>query len=591
MRTKERLEVGYRLNGRYRVCRSLGQGGFGITYLAEDELLGQKIVIKEYFPACFARRAEDGSIRITEETDRAAFTEGRNRFLREARILTSLLDVPGVVKAWNYFRENQTAYLVMEYVQGISLRSWLEQNKEVPSFDEALEMLRPVVLALESIHKKGLLHRDITPDNLMVGANGTVKLLDFGSARSYLREKDSEMTQTVLLKSGYAPPEQYDGKSVQGPWTDIYALSATLYEMITGCMPEDALQRQIRDELLEPSVYGARITPEQEEHLLKRGLALDERERYASVREFSSDFYPEEKMREVRYGRSGWRMAAICGGGVLAAGLLLASGLYAFGALSGTHTEKRAGNLDRGSREYEAFLEFVEEQGETEEFLNTVEDMATEAERIPDSRQERSEDVRRYRLDASAVRKLALPGNAYYDIDATPKEVLGLLQADGISEGLSPEYSKEQFTVTTGDYGIIRTDFTVEEIYQMEDSIWLILDYDYNNGKLHELRIVPRQEKNRERAISLALALLDGLLPKSTQTQPLSAAQILDAMEESQTAQARGAYTYTAWPRGDLELRLCTLPEESLPWITASVAPCIGISIRHYLENAPAYYW
>lgn len=590
MRTKERLEVGYRLNGRYRVCRSLGQGGFGITYLAEDELLGQKIVIKEYFPACFARRAEDGSIRITEETDRAAFTEGRNRFLREARILTSLLDVPGVVKAWNYFRENQTAYLVMEYVQGISLRSWLEQNKEVPSFDEALEMLRPVVLALESIHKKGLLHRDITPDNLMVGANGTVKLLDFGSARSYLREKDSEMTQTVLLKSGYAPPEQYDGKSVQGPWTDIYALSATLYEMITGCMPEDALQRQIRDELLEPSVYGAKITPEQEEHLLKRGLALDERERYTSVREFSSDFYPEEKMREVRYGRSGWRMAAICGG-ALAAGLLLASGLYAFGALGGTHTEKRAGNLDRGSREYEAFLEFVEEQGETEEFLNTVEDMATEAERIPDSRQERSEDVRRYRLDASAVRKLALPGNAYYDIDATPKEVLGLLQTDGISEGLSPEYSKEQFTVTTGDYGIIRTDFTVEEIYQMEDSIWLILDYDYNNGKLHELRIVPRQEKNRERAISLALALLDGLLPKSTQTQPLSAAQILDAMEESQTAQARGAYTYTAWSRGDLELRLCTLPEESLPWITASVASCIGISIRRYLENAPAYHW
>ena len=566
MRTKERLEIGYRLNGRYRVCRSLGQGGFGITYLAEDELLGQKIVIKEYFPAAFARRAEDGSIRIMEETDRADFTEGRNRFLREARILTSLLDVPGVVKAWNYFQENQTAYLVMEYVQGISLRSWLEQNGEVPSFDEALEMLRPVVLALANIHKKGLLHRDITPDNLMVGANGTVKLLDFGSARSYLREKDSEMTQTVLLKSGYAPPEQYDGKSVQGPWTDIYALSATLYEMITGCMPEDALQRQIRDELLEPSVYGAKITPEQEEHLLKRGLALDERERYTSVQEFSSDFYPEEKMREVRYGRSGRRIAAISGG-VLAAGLLLTSGLYAFGALGGTHTEKRAGNLDRGSREYEAFLEFVEEQGETEEFLN------------------------KYMLDAAAVRELALPGNAYYDMDATPKEVLGLLQADGISEGLSPEYSSEQFTVTTGDYGIIRTDFTVEEIYQLEDDIWLILDYDYNNGKLHELRIVPRQEKNRERATSLALTLLDGLLSESTQAQPLSAAQILDAMAESQAAQARGAYTYIAWPRGNLELRLCTLSEESLPWITASVAPCIGISIRRYLENAPAYHW
>lgn len=576
MRANGRLAEGHRLNGRYRVCRSLGQGGFGITYLAADELLGQNIVIKEYFPAALAGRATDGSVRIEQEESRAAFEEGRSRFLREARILTSLLDVPGVVKAWNYFQENQSAYLVMEYVQGISLRSWLEQHGEV-SFEEALRMLKPVVLALAGIHKKGLLHRDITPDNLMVGENGAVKLLDFGSARSYLREKDSEMTQTVLLKSGYAPPEQYDGKSMQGPWTDIYALSATMYEMITGCMPEDAIQRQIRDELEAPSAYGAEITPEQEDQLMKRGLALDERERYASVAEFSADFYPEEKVREVRYGRNGRRMAAI-GGGVLAAGLLLVPGLYEFGALGGAHTEKRAGNLDRGSREYEAFLEFVEKKA-----TNT--------------------------LDESDVRRLALPGNAYYDMDATPETVFGLLQAaDGISENLSPEYSAEQFTVTTESYGIIRTDFTVEDVYRLEDGIWLILDYDYNNGKLHGLSLLPGQEKDRERAVSLALALLDGLLSESTQAQPLLVSQILDAMAESQAAQARGAYTYTAWPRGDLELRLCTMSEESLSWIAASateseestdmtllddsgIASCIGVSICRYLENAPAYHW
>ena len=164
----------------------------------------------------------------------------------------------------------------------------------------------------------------------------------------------------------------------------------------------------------------------------------------------------------------------------------------------------------------------MEEQGETEEFLNIVEDVTAEGGRVPGSEQGRSENMRIYMLDASAVRKLALPGNVYYDMDATPKEVFGLLQADGISEGLSPEYSREQFTVTTGDYGIIRTDFTVEEIYKLEDDIWLILDYDYNNGKLHELRIVPKQEQDRERAISLALALLDGLLSELTQAQPLS---------------------------------------------------------------------
>lgn len=554
MRTNERLAEGHRLNGRYRVCRSLGQGGFGITYLAADELLGQNIVIKEYFPAVLAGRATDGSVRIEQEEGREAFEEGRSRFLREARILTSLLDVPGVVKAWNYFQENQTAYLVMEYVQGISLRSWLEQHGEV-SFEEALRMLKPVVLALAGIHKKGLLHRDITPDNLMVGENGTVKLLDFGSARSYLREKDSEMTQTVLLKSGYAPPEQYDGKSVQGPWTDLYALCATMYEMITGCMPEDAIQRQIRDELEAPSAYGAKITPEQEEHLLKRGLALDERERYASVAEFSADFYPEEKVREVRYGRSRRRMAAT-GGGVLAAGLLLVLGLYEFGALGGAHTEKRAGNLDRGSKAYEAFLEFLKTHGESTKEENT------------------------YILNESDVRQIGLPGNLYYDIDSTEEAVIAILQEADPSWEPQPDDSEERFTVTTGDYGIIQTDFTVEDGYRLPDGIRIFLDYDYNNEKLHEIRILPGQELNCEKAALLTQTLLDGLCHDDPETDPGGMA---DAMREIQEKTESGALVYTAWYRGDLVAQLYEAPSE--------MSFRAGIRIRRNTENAAAYHW
>ncbi len=554
MRTNERLAEGHRLNGRYRVCRSLGQGGFGITYLAADELLGQNIVIKEYFPAVLAGRATDGSVRIEQEEGREAFEEGRSRFLREARILTSLLDVPGVVKAWNYFQENQTAYLVMEYVQGISLRSWLEQHGEV-SFEEALRMLKPVVLALAGIHKKGLLHRDITPDNLMVGENGTVKLLDFGSARSYLREKDSEMTQTVLLKSGYAPPEQYDGKSVQGPWTDLYALCATMYEMITGCMPEDAIQRQIRDELEAPSAYGAKITPEQEEHLLKRGLALDERERYASVAEFSADFYPEEKVREVRYGRSRRRMAAT-GGGVLAAGLLLVLGLYEFGALGGAHTEKRAGNLDRGSKAYEAFLEFVKTHGESTKEENT------------------------YILNESDVRQIGLPGNLYYDIDSTEETVIAILQEADPSWEPQPDDSEERFTVTTGDYGIIQTDFTVEDGYRLPDGIRIFLDYDYNNEKLHEIRILPGQELNCEKAALLTQTLLDGLCHDDPETD---LGGMADAMREIQEKTESGALVYTAWYRGDLVAQLYEAPSE--------MSFRAGIRIRRNTENAAAYHW
>ena len=554
MRTNERLAEGHRLNGRYRVCRSLGQGGFGITYLAADELLGQNIVIKEYFPAVLAGRATDGSVRIEQEEGREAFEEGRSRFLREARILTSLLDVPGVVKAWNYFQENQTAYLVMEYVQGISLRSWLEQHGEV-SFEEALRMLKPVVLALAGIHKKGLLHRDITPDNLMVGENGAVKLLDFGSARSYLREKDSEMTQTVLLKSGYAPPEQYDGKSVQGPWTDLYALCATMYEMITGCMSEDAIQRQIRDELEAPSAYGAKITPEQEEHLLKRGLALDERERYASVAEFSADFYPEEKVREVRYGRSRRRMAAT-GGGVLAAGLLLVLGLYEFGALGGAHTEKRAGNLDRGSKAYEAFLEFLKTHGESTKEENT------------------------YILNESDVRQIGLPGNLYYDIDSTEEAVIAILQEADPSWEPQPDDSEERFTVTTGDYGIIQTDFTVEDGYRLPDGIRIFLDYDYNNEKLHEIRILPGQELNCEKAALLTQTLLDGLCHDDPETD---LGGMADAMREIQEKTESGALVYTAWYRGDLVAQLYEAPSE--------MSFRAGIRIRRNTENAAAYHW
>ena len=216
------------LNGRYRICQCIGQGGFGITYLAKDESLGKNVVIKEYFPVTLVSREEGGALKLCGEMSAGKkFEEGMKRFLKEAQILASLFEVPGVVKVLDYFQENGTAYIVMEHVKGISLRTYLERSGDEISFDRALSMLLPVVSALEKIHKQGLLHRDINPDNLMVEENGSVKLLDFGAAREYLQEQDSEKTKTVLLKSGYAPPEQYDGKGHQGPWTDIYAVSYT----------------------------------------------------------------------------------------------------------------------------------------------------------------------------------------------------------------------------------------------------------------------------------------------------------------------------------------------------------------------------
>ena len=163
-------------------------------------------------------------------------------FFGEAKILASLFEIPGIVKVLDYFQEEERAYCVMEYVRGISLRSYLERREEPLTFEESWQMLLTVLRSLEKVHKKKLLHRDFNPDNLLVQEDGSLKLIDFGSARQFVEETDASKTMTVLVKDGYAPPEQYLRRGSQGPWTDIYAICATVYEMVTGCIPENALE-------------------------------------------------------------------------------------------------------------------------------------------------------------------------------------------------------------------------------------------------------------------------------------------------------------------------------------------------------------
>ena len=194
----------------------------------------------------------------------------------------------------DYFEERENAYIVMEFVQGISLRQYLESRNQPMSFTEAWNFLLPVMEALEKVHQNKLIHRDISPDNFIIKEDGSIKLLDFGSAREYAEEK----TMTVLVKKGYAPPEQYSRKGKQGPWTDIYSICATLYEMITGVIPQPAMERLKADKLYLPSSYGCDITPLQEKILMK-GLALDYKKRYKDIAELKNSFFPEkQKIRD-----------------------------------------------------------------------------------------------------------------------------------------------------------------------------------------------------------------------------------------------------------------------------------------------------
>jgi serine/threonine protein kinase len=278
------LALGQLLDGRYRIGRVLGHGGFGITYLAWDDNLHLRLAIKEYLPRDCASRAPDGiSLAVYPGPAGEQFAYGLDRFLEEARTLAHFDQHPGIVTVKNFFRAHGTGYCVMDYVEGITLRQYLDQQPGGRiSIDAALKLLMPVADALRAVHKEGLLHRDIAPDNIYLTQDGRIKLLDFGAARFAAGEHSKSLS--IILKPGYAPEEQYRTKGQQGPWTDVYGLAATLYRTITGLVPPEALDRWENDELIPPSKLSISTHPEQEAGLLK-GLAVKARHRYQSMAE------------------------------------------------------------------------------------------------------------------------------------------------------------------------------------------------------------------------------------------------------------------------------------------------------------------
>lgn len=193
----------------------------------------------------------------------------------------------GIVKALDFFEINNTAYIVMEYLEGVTLKQYLRENKRIAA-EDLVELLVPLIEALDEIHSQGLIHRDISPDNIMVLPDGRIKLMDFGAARDYT--EFGEKSLSIVLKPGYAPPEQYQTHGVQGPWTDIYALCATMYKCITGENPPDAIDRLVDDHLKKISAFGIPVLPQIEEAIIK-GMSVAAKDRYQNVGDFCEDLY------------------------------------------------------------------------------------------------------------------------------------------------------------------------------------------------------------------------------------------------------------------------------------------------------------
>ena len=277
------LRAGTVLNDRYIVGRVLGQGGFGITYLAWDTQLEAKVAIKEFMPGELATRVEGTTVSVLSADRSEDFTYGAERFQEEARTLAKFIGNPNIAAVTSYFDENDTSYFVMDYIEGISFKTYIANHGGKVSVEDALNVMIPVLRALTAVHQEGFIHRDVTPDNIYITKDGMVKLLDFGSARYSIGDKSKSLD--VILKVGYAPKEQYIRRSRQGPYTDVYSCAACFYAALTGFLPPEALERLDHDELVPVSQCGVDI-PEYLDKAILKGLAVQPEDRFQSAEEF-----------------------------------------------------------------------------------------------------------------------------------------------------------------------------------------------------------------------------------------------------------------------------------------------------------------
>jgi serine/threonine protein kinase len=285
------------LGDRYILGRLLGVGGFGVTYLALDSVQKSVQAVKEYYPTKMADRDPDGSMVFGGRGDKRVFDYGLTAFRREAGFLSMFRGEPSIVQASKAFDENRTTYYAMEYLDGVNLRALTRgMNGRLP-LGVAHEVLAQASTALSKIHSKGVIHRDVSPENIYLTRDGAVKIIDFGAAEEIAKARRLGRSGAILLKPSFAPPEQYSNRGIQGPWTDIYALAASFYYVVSGEKVPEASTRKSGTSF----VPLQSLSPEVSTHLsaaISKALALDVRERYQTMDGFARDALAEKVRKE-----------------------------------------------------------------------------------------------------------------------------------------------------------------------------------------------------------------------------------------------------------------------------------------------------
>lgn len=327
------LRPGMCLRDRYVLGRVLGEGSFGISYIAWDCLLDTVVAIKEYFPASLVSRHiseedEDTNVYIYEKRESQKYQESLKKYLGEAKSLSAYYDLDGIVSVRDFFYANNTAYIVMGYVDGISVKEYVEKNGPIEG-EKFLRMLEPVIQSLAKIHQTGVLHRDISPDNMLLTRDEKLVLIDFGAAR----KENINMTRsmTVVFKRGFSPEEQYRTRGQQGAWTDVYALCATAYYALTGKAPDESIQRVLEDDMPSLTEMTDVDLPMQQKRAFMKGMTVDFHHRYQTMDELYQGLYQQ--------GRDKKHLGAWLAG---AAALVCCVALLGTGAVYGLHKHSQA---------------------------------------------------------------------------------------------------------------------------------------------------------------------------------------------------------------------------------------------------------
>lgn len=327
------LRPGMCLRDRYVLGRVLGEGSFGISYIAWDCLLDTVVAIKEYFPASLVSRHiseedEDTNVYIYEKRESQKYQESLKKYLGEAKSLSAYYDLDGIVSVRDFFYANNTAYIVMGYVDGISVKEYVEKNGPIEG-EKFLRMLEPVNQSLAKVHQTGVLHRDISPDNMLLTRDEKLVLIDFGAAR----KENINMTRsmTVVFKRGFSPEEQYRTRGQQGAWTDVYALCATAYYALTGKAPDESIQRVLEDDMPSLTEMTDVDLPMQQKRAFMKGMTVDFHHRYQTMDELYQGLYQQ--------GRDKKHLGAWLAG---AAAVVCCVALLGTGAVYGLHKHSQA---------------------------------------------------------------------------------------------------------------------------------------------------------------------------------------------------------------------------------------------------------